>query len=72
MQIEATSRGEWVLEPDFTEPSRSGRASARGRKRSLTARDRVVVALGGALFAIAAAVLGALVLALPRLYTPFF
>jgi hypothetical protein len=31
-----------------------------------------VVALGGALFAIAAAVLAALVLMLPRLYTPFF
>jgi len=72
MQIEATRRGEWVLEPEFTEPSRSGRASAHGRKRSRTAPDGVVVALGGALLTLAAAVLAALTLMLPRLYTPFF
>ena len=72
MQIEATSRGEWVLEPEFTEPSRSGRASAHGRKRSQTATDRVVAAVGGTLFTVAAVVLVALTLMLPRLYTPFF
>jgi hypothetical protein len=72
MQIEATTRGEWVLDPNFNEPSRSQRAPARGWAGSLTGRDRTVVALGGALFALAAASLGALVLMLPRLYTPLF
>jgi hypothetical protein len=72
MQIEATSRGEWVLEPEFTEPSRSGRTTARRRKRAQTVQDRAVAAVGGALFIVAAAVLAALTLMLPRLYTPFF
>jgi len=72
MQIEATSRGEWVLEPEFTEPSRSGRASAQRRKRSQTAPERAVTALGAVLFTVAAVVLAALTLMLPRLYTPFF
>jgi hypothetical protein len=71
MQIEATTRGEWVLEPDFAEPSRSQRASARGWG-SLTGRDRFVIGLGGVLFALAAASLGARVHAGHRLYTPFF
>jgi hypothetical protein len=72
MQMEATSRGEWALEPEFTEPARSRRVLARGWAGSLTGRDRIVVALGAVLFALAAASLGALVLVLPRLYTPFF
>ena len=72
MQIEAISRGEWVLEPEFTEPSRSGRASAHRRTRSQTAKDRAVAGLGGALFTVAAVVLAALTLMLPRLYTPLF
>jgi hypothetical protein len=72
MQIEATTRGEWVLEPDYAEPSRSRRVPARGSVSSLTWPDRIVVTLGGALFALAAVSLGALVLALPRLYTPMF
>jgi hypothetical protein len=59
-------------EPEFTEPSRSRRESALRWNGALTARDRVVVALGGAMLALAAAVLGALVLMLPRLYTPLF
>lgn len=72
MQIEATTRGEWALERKLTDPSRSSRLAAHRGAGSLTARDRVVVALGGALFALAAASVAALVLMLPRLYTPFF
>jgi len=72
MQIEATTGGEWVLEPELTEASRSSRAATHGWDGSLTAPDRVVVALGGALLVLAAAALAALVLMLPRLYTPFF
>jgi hypothetical protein len=72
MQIEATSRGEWVLEPEFTEPSRPGPESAHERNGALTVPDRVLVALGGALLALGAACLAALVLMLPRLYTPLF
>jgi hypothetical protein len=72
MQIEATSRGEWVLETDYAEPSRSRRAPARGSVIPLTWPDRIVVTMGAVLFALAALSLGALVLALPRLYTPMF
>ena len=72
MQIEATSRGEWVLEPDFTEPSLSERAPAHGWNSSLRVRDRIVVALGVVLLVLSAASLATLVLMLPRLYTPFF
>ena len=72
MQIEATSRGEWVLEPDFTEPSREEQALAHGRDGALALRHRVVVALGGALLVLAVASLTTLLFMLPRLYTPFF